>query len=51
MVVPGYMRYYLQQAGRSTPTDPHTAFLATFAIPDAVRDAIKRQLDVILGGI
>jgi hypothetical protein len=50
-VVPGYMRYYLQQAGRAAPTDPRTAFTTTFAVPDAVRDAIARQLDVILGGI
>jgi hypothetical protein len=50
-VVPGYMRYYLQQAGRPAPNDPRTAFVATFAVPDAVRDAISRQLDVILGGI
>jgi hypothetical protein len=50
-VVPGYMRYYLQQAGRTAPNDPRAAFTAVFAVPDAVRDAIGRQLDVILGGI
>jgi hypothetical protein len=50
-VVPGYMRYYLQQAGRTPPTDPRTMFAQTFAVPDAVRDAITRQLEVILGGI
>ncbi len=50
-VVMGYMRYYLQQAGRPAPTDPRAAFTATFAIPDAIRDGIGRQLDVILGGI
>jgi hypothetical protein len=49
--VPGYMRYYLQQAGRPAPTDPRTAFLTTFALPDVIRDAISRQMDVILGGI
>ena len=49
--VAGYMRYYLQQAGRSAPNDPRAAFTASYAIPDAVRDAITRQLDVILGGI
>jgi hypothetical protein len=49
--VPGYMRYYLQQAGRTAPTDPKAAFMSAFAIPDAVRDAIVRQLEVILGGI
>jgi hypothetical protein len=50
-VVPGYMRYYLQQAGRAAPNDPRAAFASAFAVPDAVRDAIARQLDVILGGI
>jgi hypothetical protein len=48
---PGYMRYYLQQAGRNPPTDPRAMFLQTFTVPDAVRDAITRQLEVILGGI
>ncbi|NUR36260.1 MAG: hypothetical protein HOQ17_06665 [Gemmatimonadaceae bacterium] len=50
-VVPGYMRYYLQQAGRTPPSDPRAMFVQTFAVPDAVREAIARQLDVILGGI
>ncbi len=50
-VVPGYMRYYLKEVGRTPPTEPRAAFTSAFAIPDAVRDAIGRQLDVILGGI
>jgi len=50
-VVPGYMRYYLKEAGRTPPTEPRATFTAAFSIPDAVRDAIGRQLDVILGGI
>jgi len=49
--VPGYMRYYLKAAGRAAPADPRAAFVAAFSIPDAVREAIGRQLDVILGGI
>jgi hypothetical protein len=49
--VSGYMRFYLQSAGRSAPTDPKAAFMSTFALPDAINDAIARQLDVILGGI
>ena len=49
--VPGYMRYYLKAAGRTAPTDPRPAFTTAFTIPNAVRDAIGRQLDVILGGI
>jgi hypothetical protein len=50
-VLPGYMRFYLQQAGRGAPTDPRAAFTAAFAIPDAMRDTISRQIDVVLGGI
>lgn len=49
--VTGYMRYYLQQAGRTAPTDPRSAFATTFAVPDAVLTAMGRQLDVVLGGI
>ena len=49
--VPGYMRFYLQSAGRSAPTNPKAAFMSTFALPIAINDAIARQLDVILGGI
>ena len=48
---PGYMRYYLQQAGRTPPTDPRAMFVQTFQLPDAVRDALTRQIEVILGGI
>ena len=49
--VPGYMRYYLQTAGRTAPTDPRAAFAAAFVIPDSVRDALIRQFEVVLGGI
>jgi len=27
------------------------SFISTFAIPDTIRDALVRQLDVVLGGI
>jgi hypothetical protein len=50
-VVPGYMRYYLQSAGRPAPNDPHAAFAAAFPVPATVLDAMTRQMDVILGGI
>ncbi|HEV7992098.1 MAG TPA: hypothetical protein VGP25_09750 [Gemmatimonadaceae bacterium] len=49
--VPGYMRFYLQAAGRTAPTDPRAAFATTFTVPEAVTTAIARQLEVILGGI
>lgn len=48
----GYMRYYLHSIGStSTATDPSAAFTSNFPIPTAIRDAIGRQLDVVLGGI
>jgi len=47
-----YMRYYLRAAGLAAPAgDPSSAFVAAFAIPDAVMQAITRQMDVVLGGI
>lgn len=53
-LAPGYMRYYLTQAGLSSAGDLATLtsrFNSTFPVPDVVRDAIQRQLDVVLGGI
>jgi len=47
-----YMRFYLRSAGLTAPTgDPSAAFVAAFPIPDNVRDAIARQIEVVLGGI
>jgi hypothetical protein len=50
-LLPGYTRYYLSQAGLSTAGDINARLAATFPLPDAIRQAIERQLDVILGGI
>src|SRR4051812_16046681 len=47
----GYMRYYLRSVNRPVGANVQTTFNTTFAIPDVIRDAISRQLDVILGGI
>jgi hypothetical protein len=48
----GYMRYYLRSAGAGVPAgDPTSLFVSTFPLPDAIRDAITRQLEVVLGGI
>jgi hypothetical protein len=45
------MPYYLQTAGRPAPNDPRAAFASVFVVPDAINDAIARQIEVILGGI
>ncbi|HEY2376520.1 MAG TPA: hypothetical protein VGH98_11150 [Gemmatimonadaceae bacterium] len=51
-LVAGYMRYYVRAAGITAPgAELNALFLSTFPIPDAIRDAITRQLDVVLGGI
>ncbi|MGH7679762.1 MAG: hypothetical protein ACRENU_14935 [Gemmatimonadaceae bacterium] len=47
----GYTRYYLTQAGVSTSGDINARLAATFPLPEAVRAAIDRQLEVVLGGI
>jgi hypothetical protein len=50
-LVAGYTRYYLTQAGQSTSGDINARLVATFPLPDAIRQAIERQLEVVLGGI
>ena len=47
----GYMRYYLRSVNRPVGSNVAATFTSTFSIPDTVRDALTRQLDVVLGGI
>jgi hypothetical protein len=47
----GYMRYYLASVNRPVGTNVQSTFIATFSLPDTIRDALIRQLDVVLGGI
>lgn len=47
----GYARYYLRAANRSAGANPRAALEAAFPLPNDIRDAIIRQLDVVLGGI
>jgi len=48
----GYMRFYLRSAGITPPSgDPTSLFTTIFSIPDAIRDAVIRQIEVVLGGI
>lgn len=49
----GYERYYLRVAGRTPPAtgDVQALFASTFPVPDAMRDEIARQIDIIVGGI
>jgi hypothetical protein len=50
-LLPGYARYYLTAARRTIGGDPMTSLATAFPLPDTIRDAIGRQLDVVLGGI
>ena len=51
-LVPAYMRYYLATAGiTGIAGDPATTFANTFPLPQAIVDAIGREIDVVLGGI
>jgi hypothetical protein len=48
----GYARYYLRSANEPLGTgDPVAALETAFPLPDSLRDAIRRQIDVTLGGI
>ncbi len=47
----GYMRYYLTSVNRPPAGNVQSAFIAAFSLPDTIRDALTRQLDVVLGGI
>ncbi|HEX2723796.1 MAG TPA: hypothetical protein VHM24_12845 [Gemmatimonadaceae bacterium] len=50
-LVDGYARYYLKSANRSAGSNPVASMASAFALPDQIRDAIARQIDVVLGGI
>jgi len=50
-ILDGYMRYYLRSVNRPAGSNVQATFVSTFSIPDTIRDAISRQLDVVLGGI
>lgn len=48
----GYARYYLRAARVPFSTgDARSALAAAFPLPDVIRDAIQRQIEVVLGGI
>ena len=48
----GYLRFYLAQAGvRASSADASSVFDRTFALPAALRDALQRQIDIVLSGI
>ena len=50
-LVAGYHRYYLSQGGFSTAGDAAARLVSSYPLPDVMREAIDRQLNVVLGGI
>jgi hypothetical protein len=50
-ILDGYMRYYLRSVNRPVGSNLQATFTSTFALADTIRDALIRQLDVVLGGI
>jgi hypothetical protein len=48
----GYVRYYVEQGNlRRAGTTYAARFDESFALPPAIRDALQRQIDIILSGI
>jgi hypothetical protein len=47
----GYARYYVSATGARPSATPRTQLASLFPIPDAIRDAMKRQIDNIDSGI
>lgn len=50
-LLPGYRQYYLAQAGRRADGDVRAAFDAAFGVPTIIRDALQKQIDIVLSGI
>lgn len=47
----GYARFYLRVAGVTPGADPRAQLASTFSLPQAIREALERQIEVVLGGI
>ena len=47
----GYARYYLRSAGGTIGSNPVVSMTQTFGLPNANRDAIARQIEIVLQGI
>lgn len=47
----GYARYYVTAAGAVPGANPRAQIASLFPLPDAIRDAIARQIDLVTSGI
>lgn len=50
-LVDGYTRYYLRSANRSVGSSPSASLATAFPLPEGIRMALVRQIEVVLGGI
>ena len=50
-LVDGYARYYLHSANKPVGANATASLALAFPLPDQIRDAISRQIDLVLGGI
>jgi hypothetical protein len=50
-LVSAYQSYYLAQAGQRVTGSVAAAFDKTFVLPPIIRDALVRQIDIVLSGI
>ncbi len=46
-----YMRYYLAQSGVRADAAVSAAFTRTYQLPTAIVDALRKQIEIVLGGI
>ncbi len=46
-----YMRYYLAQSGVRADAGVSAAFARTYGLPTAIVDALRKQIEIVLGGI
>ena len=47
----GYARYYVTAAGSVPGANPRAQIVSLFPLPDAIRDAITRQINSVTSGI
>lgn len=50
-LVDGYARYYLRSANKPVGSNATASLALAFPLPDQIRNAISRQIDIVLGGI
>jgi hypothetical protein len=47
----GYARYYITATGRTPNATPRAQLATLFPLPDAIRDELAKQIEIVQGGI